>query len=177
MELRGLFHPNHSVVLPLFSFIGIGERSVRSSHVHIATLLPCAPALLVRLLYGRCICKHMPKRLCLPAASLHLAFGNMLLFVHDQGKTTLRCAPWQNLQPVLSYTNPSYSRRSIHINPVASATLKTSHHHNTASLTIELNGTFFIFIAGDQSSTIRTMPWEWYPFIMLCHFVLYPFTA
>ena len=158
MELRGLFHPNHSVVLPLFSFIGIGERSVLSSHVHIATLLPCAPVPPAHLLCGRCICIHTPRRRYRPSAFPLPVSESKPQCAYDPRRTAPHCVLSRNLLPVHSYAYPFCTCRCIHINPVASATLKTSHHHNTASLTFELNGTFFIFIAGDQSSTIRTMP-------------------
>ena len=165
MELRGLFHPNHSVVLPLFSFIGIGERSVLSSHVHIATLLPCAPVPPAHLLCGRCICIHTPRRRCRPSAFPLPVSESKPQCAYDPRKTMPHCVLSRNLLPVHSYAYPFCTCRRIHINPVASATLKTSYHHYAAMSTLQLYGALFIFEASHLCPTVWTVPCEGYPFI------------
>ena len=159
MELRGLYIPT----IPSFcrySVVNCTQAiSAHSYHVSVASLLPAAPDDPVRWLYGRCIYKRMPRRQCLLSASLHLVCENMLLSVPGQGRTTPRCAPSQNWQPVRSYVNPFCTLRCKDINWLMSPTAKPSNKYRSTSFAFTFNKTFIVFEADNQFPTVEAIHW------------------
>ena len=58
---------------------------------------------------------------------------------------------------------------AIHINRVMPLGFQPSYHYDLASIALDFNNTVLVFASNDDMSAVWTMPFEWSPFLSICH--------